>query len=132
MPKIEYKATLDAIRLTPELEDVMTQAIAHINEPGIGPLKQTVRWQFWARQMYDLGKKDADPHKGFAAFTDKVPADPVRALTMEEKGVVALEMSFGERKGILPEFACRNGRAVDDSLRDHGCCLKCEGTGCDE
>lgn len=61
MSEIEYKPTLDAITQTPELADLMTQMIRHVNEPDLSLVEQTVRWQFWTRRIYDLGKRDATP-----------------------------------------------------------------------
>ena len=47
--------TLDSIRLTPELEEVMVAAISDIEFYSGDPMKGIVRWQYWFRRAFDLG-----------------------------------------------------------------------------
>lgn len=54
---IIYSPNLEKIKLTIEQEKLMVQAIRHLNE-DVGPLKKTVRWQFWFRQIWDSGKAE--------------------------------------------------------------------------
>ena len=49
-----YNPTLDNIKLTPEQEHLMLQAIEHIEDAPTA-IKKTTRWQFWFRQIWDQG-----------------------------------------------------------------------------
>lgn len=81
--QIKYDPTPENIAISPELESIMVQAMKHV-ETAESPLKRLVRWQFWMRKAYDLGR-DAGIRESMNAVLHP-PLDPEKPKAKKARG----------------------------------------------